>query len=69
MSARSLYFVRFTLAALLPVLEKNSMKLGIASVVIVCMTGIFTYKVFLNFQKRWKEAEAFQSSFLKAPYL
>ena len=43
------------------------MKIGVLSFAIACMTALITYKVFRDFQNRWKEAETFQNAVLKAP--
>ena len=43
------------------------MKIGILTLVIACIAAFITYKVFRDFQSRWKEAETFQSAFLNVP--
>lgn len=45
------------------------MKLSILSVFIVCITSIFTYKVFRDFQERWKDTETFHETIMKSPLL
>ncbi len=43
------------------------MKLRILSIIIICITCIFTAKIFINFQKRWNRAEIFQDVIINAP--
>ena len=43
------------------------MRLRIITLIIIFVTTIFTVKVFLDFQKRWKATERFQQSIINAP--
>lgn len=43
------------------------MKFRIVLLIIICITGILTYKVFINFQERWQSIEVFQGGIIKSP--
>lgn len=43
------------------------MKFGILSILVACLTGIFTVIVFLNFLEQWKASETLQEILIKTP--